>query len=130
MQTTFVTAFLELPDARTNETFIESCFQHFCKLVSTEVPIHCFLSPTFYIKYSSRLPITKRVLYSLTTLEDTFAHKDIADLDLALPAHRSPEKDTASYMKLMNAKIEFVKKAIETDYFKTPQFAVEAHNKI
>lgn len=123
MQTTFVTAFLELPDARTNEAFIETCFQHFCKLVATNVPIHCFLSPDFYIRFSSRLPVTKTVLYSFATLEDTFAHKDIADLEHALPATRSTEKDTTSYMKLMNAKIEFVEKAIRVNYFKTPQFA-------
>jgi hypothetical protein len=123
MQTTFVTAFLALKDARTDEVFIESCFQHFLKLTSTEIYIHCFLSPELYTAYSSRLPILKSVIYSITTLEDTFAHKDLEDLQYSLPAIRSTEKDTDGYMKLMNAKIEFVQKAMGTNYFKTSQFA-------
>lgn len=123
MQTTFVTAFLALKDTRTNEAFIESCFQHFLKLASTGIYLHCFLSPETYITYSYKLPILKTIIYSIITLEETFAHKDLEDIQYNLPAVRSTEKDTDGYMKLMNAKIEFIQKAIDADYFKTPHFA-------
>jgi hypothetical protein len=123
MQTTFVTAFLALKDTRTSEAFIESCFQHFLKLASTGIYIHCFLSPEIYTSYSTRLPILKTVIYSIASLEDTFAHKDLEGLQYSLPAVRSTEKDTDGYMKLMNAKIEFVQKAMEANFFKTSQFA-------
>lgn len=123
MQTTFVTAFLALKDIRTNEAFIESCFQHFLKLASTGIYLHCFLSPEIYTDYASRLPIQETIVYSLVTLEETFAHKDLEGIQYNLPTVRSTEKDTDGYMKLMNAKIEFVQKAIDADHFKTPQFA-------
>jgi len=123
MQTTFVTAFLALKEARTNEAFIESCFQHFLKLASTGMYLHCFFDPEIYTTYASRLPVKETVIYSLISLEETFAHKDLEGLRYSLPVIRSTEKDTDGYMKLMNAKIEFVQKAMETNHFKTPQFA-------
>lgn len=123
MLTTFVTAFLALKDARTDDVFIDSCFQHFLKLASTGIYIHCFLSPDLYTSYSSRLPILKTVIYSIATLEDTFAHKDLEGLQYNLPVVRSIEKDTDGYMKLMNAKIEFVQTAMDANFFKTSQFA-------
>jgi hypothetical protein len=123
MQTTFVTAFLALKNSRTTEAFSESCFQHFLKLASTGIYLHCFLSPEFYTAYASRLPIQETVIYSLATLDETFAHKDLEGLQYTLPAVRSPEKDTDGYMKLMNAKIEFVQKAMDANLFNTPQFA-------
>lgn len=123
MQTTFVTAFLALKEARTDEAFIESCFQHFLKLASTGIYLHCFLSPETYTAYASRLPVNQTVVYSLATLEETFAHKDLEGLQYRLPAVRSTEKDTDGYLKLMNAKIEFVQRAMEANLFKTPQFA-------
>jgi hypothetical protein len=123
MTTTFVTAFLALKEARTDEAFIESCFQHFLKLASTRIYIHCFLSPEFYTTYAARLPVNDSIIYSLATLEETFAHKDLEGLQYTLPAIRSTEKDTDGYMKLMNAKIEFVQKAMDANLFQTPQFA-------
>ncbi len=123
MKTTFVTAFIDLQESRSNEAFLESCFQHFLNLASTGISMYCFLSSKLYTQFASRLPTEYPIIYSILELDETFAHRDLEGLSYSLPANRSPEKDTANYMKLMNAKIDFVKRAMEVNPFQTSQFA-------
>lgn len=122
MTITFVTAFLNLQEDRPNEKSIETCIKHFVSVASSGISIVAFLSKE-YIPHveAHNLENVKCIPIELDQLETYKETKECGTLDI--PPFRSPVKDTQNFMILMNAKIEFMYKAIQYDLFHTERFA-------
>jgi hypothetical protein len=114
---TFVTAFLDLHEDRSKNKSVDYCFSHFKQLASTGIKLHVFLSKKY------ELPSSENVFVEHIELEDLTTYKETEDLQLDLPNQRSEHKDTKNFMILMNAKIEFVKRAIDSNVFGSTHFA-------
>ena len=122
MATTFVTAFLDLKEDRTKDKSTDTCFNHFLSILNTRVPIVLFLSKCFLERLkgvdTSNVTIVPIELDEL----DIYKHAVSAG-PLTLPSNRTSHHDTLNFMILMNAKIEFVHRAISINPYSTEQFA-------
>lgn len=123
--TTFVTAFLDLYEDRSQDKSVDTCFNHFSTLCSADISLVVFLSKCYMDKlHAKKAKKTKaNIHYIPIELADLETYKEAVDNPLALPESRTPHHDTLHFMILMNAKIEFVKKAIDINPFKTTHFA-------
>jgi len=124
MPLTFVSAFIDIHETRETEEQIRTRFDWFKQLVSTGMNIHLFLSKS----YSSFVEPSASVFIEYTELEDLITYKEVADLDYTVPPSntyrsKSPSKDTARFHIINNAKVELVYKAIQTDHFKSANYA-------
>ena len=113
---TFVTAFIDLHEDRSKNKSVDYCFLHFKQLASTGIKIHVFLSKDYELAPSENIFVER------IELEDLITYKETEDLDLTLPSQRSEHKDTKNFMILMNAKIELVKRAIDSNVFGSTHF--------
>jgi hypothetical protein len=121
MPTTFVTAFLDLREDRRKDKSWERCGELFQKIAATGIPIHCFISAS--VKESLQLPESPHIHYECIELEDLDTYKSIHGLEYTIPQTNTPHHDTTNFMVLMNAKTEFMQKAIEQDIHQTTHFA-------
>jgi len=117
MPVTFVTAFLDLKEDRSNDKSIEKCMKLFETLSQSDIPIHLFLSECYakYIKPRHNIYIEYIDLEELNTFKEIKNYK--------LPPNRTILHDTKNFMILMNAKIEFVTKAITLNHFNNSHFS-------
>ena len=108
MTVTYVTAFLHLNEDRPIDKSVDTCFAHFQTLIDANIPIVLFLSKIFMnrIEPSANITIVPIELGDLETYKET-------SIDCGLPPNRTDHHDTKNFMILMNAKIEFVKKAMD-----------------
>ena len=117
--TTFVTAFLDLFEDRSKDKSVATCFAHFTKLASTDIPLVVFLSK----KYADLAPIRPNVKYIYLELTDLITYSEAMAQPLKQPANHTDYHDTLNFMILMNAKIEFVHRAMAQDPFASSHFA-------
>jgi len=105
---TYVTAFLALSEDRKTLNSFDTYVSHFKKLAETGVNIILFLNKacTWSCDY-----INVHVEY--VELDELSAYVT----DVSLPPIRTVEKDTINYLILMNAKPEFVYRAIQSNIF-------------
>lgn len=122
---TFVTAFLNIYETPFLNKDIEWRFRHFKKIAETGIPISAFVSPdcrTVMEETMTRYPNVKVVEY--IDLKDTWTYGICTSVEnLELPNSRNEAKDTKEYIILMNAKTEFLKRAIEANLWQTHHFA-------
>ena len=111
--TIFVTAFIDLKEDRSQEKSAETRCAHFRNLAATGIPIYLFMSRCYQEMYNRIVGAPENVTIEYAELEDLDTYKDIAGTDYGLPAKRTPHKDTANFMILMNAKTEFMHMAME-----------------
>lgn len=116
---TFVTAFLDLGEDRSKDKSVDTCFLHFSKLVESGISIVAFVSSVYLerITPSPNLHVLPLELHELET------YKESVREPCALPESRTDYHDTLHFMILMNAKIEFVHRAIEHNPFQSSHFA-------
>lgn len=112
---TFVSAFLDLEEDRPVDKSVERYFDLFNVLQSTGIRFHLFLSPKFRGKVQLRNGIIEYI-----SLKDLDTHKVAAE---GLPETRNESHDTRNFLILMNAKTEFVRRAIESQMHETTHFA-------
>ena len=105
---TFVSAFLDLSEDRTALRSFETYMNHFKKLAETGVNIHLFLNRacTWYEPFPN-----VHVEYIEFTELSTYV------TEASLPAVRTIKKDTFNYFILINAKPEFVARAIQSNIY-------------
>lgn len=116
MTVTFVTAFMNLydtPNAK-NKTY-EYRIRQFNQLNATGIRIHVFVSP----EYRDDVTVTNGVIETLS-IEDLHLYKISPQ---GLPDNRAEEKDTRNFLILMNSKIEFIKRAIESTCHTSSHYA-------
>jgi len=118
-RTTFVTAFIDLGETRTDP---QAYLDQFMKLARTGIPIHLFVSYS-YIPLLLCLQPFQNVYVDPINLEQLELYKALAQHRLPLPAQRTVAKDTRNFMILMNAKVELVDSAIRLNHFGTDQYA-------
>lgn len=125
-KTTFVTAFLDLNEDQSKNKSPEKRFKHFNDMATVEgLPICLFVSGKFYEEASKMIKDHKNIyLMPVIELMDTWTYSTINEQsNLQLPEIRTDYKDTQNFLILMNAKIEFVAKAIQVNPFNTSHFA-------
>ena len=106
----FVSAFLDLHEDRSKDKSVATCFNHFKNLASSGIPILLFLSKSYEEDYRKLdVPNVRMEFMELDQLQTFY---DVP-ADAPLPANRTEHHDTRNFMILMNAKIEFVKRALD-----------------
>ena len=118
MTITYVSAFLDLREDRSNDKSVDTCFGHFQTLAESGIQILVFLSK----QYEHRIPQMPNLQFQYMELEDLELYKTLPK-DVRLPDHRTPHHDTRNFMILMNSKLEFVKRAIDLNPFGTEHYA-------
>jgi hypothetical protein len=104
----FVSAFLDLNEERVKEKSVEKYLELLNQLIATGISLHLFISP----KFADKIPLANDSLFvEFIDLEDLDIYKMVSK-EISLPPQRNPTKDTLNYMILMNAKMEFVKRAM------------------
>jgi len=111
LETLFVSAFLDLHEDRSKDKSVATCFQHFKTLASSNIPILLFLSKSYEEEYR-KLGSLPNVRMEFMELEQLQTFYDVPENTL-LPSNRTAYHDTRNFMILMNAKIEFVKRALD-----------------
>jgi len=123
---TFVSAFLDLREDRSNDKSVDRCFSLFERLAASHLSICLFVSPSLYDRAAvlrAQYPTTLYVMPS-TELEDLWTHRTVSSIaEVSLPEERTSYHDTTAFLTLMNAKIEFVAKAMKSNPFGTSHFA-------
>ena len=111
MPITFVSAFLDLSEDRKGLRTRDMYISHFKKLADTGINIHLFLNEA------------SRCVYDIFSLYSNI-YIEWIELDVlksftvgSLPTLRNIEKDTVNYLIIMNAKPEFVYRAIQRNVF-------------
>jgi len=114
---TFVSAFLDLSEDRTALRSAEVHFAHFKKIADTGINIHLFLNERCR-SWQNELSLYRNVYIEYIELEDLGSYTPAA----TLPSVRNVTKDTLNFMILINAKPEFVYRAIQTNHFSTSSY--------
>lgn len=122
-KTTFVTAFIDLEEDRSKTRSPETCVEHFRHLVLTGIPIHLYVSPSYYSLVEPVISTAANVYVEKISLQELELYKDLSGQSYEIPGQRADYKDTVHFMILMNAKTELVHTASCTNHFGTPQFA-------
>lgn len=115
MEVTFVSALLDLDEARPVDKSLERYLALFETLQSSGIRLHLFLSP----RYRGRVHLRNGIIEYLS-LSDLETPKRAPS---GLPPHRNEQHDTRNFLCLMNAKTELVRRAIESQMHTSTHFA-------
>ena len=109
--TLFVTAFIDLKEDRSNEKSVPVRLNHFQHIASSGIPILLFLSKSYEEEYRNTcsFPNVRIVFLEFEELE-TY---NCVPENINLPPNRNVHKDTRNFLILMNAKSEYIKRAID-----------------
>lgn len=111
--TTFVTAFLDLGEDRSKDKSVDHCFGLFSKLADTGIKLHLFLSKCYQEKYDALVGHRENVFIENIELNELEIYHDVETVNYGLPSVRTDHHDTKNFMILMNAKTEFVFRAMQ-----------------
>jgi hypothetical protein len=129
--TTFVSAFMNIYETPFQNKDLEWRFMQFRKLCQTGIPLAVFCSRDCEDYFRSDI-LTKYpnvLLLDVLDLSDTWTYKTYDKVQretnnsVELPNTRNPAKDTQEYLLLMNAKTEYIIKAVEKNPFNSSHFA-------
>jgi hypothetical protein len=104
---TFVSAFI---DIHSTVKSVEHRMRLFRHLADSGISIHLFLSPSFSDQYTAIIGKRTNVVVEFIELDDLKTFHEIDGLTYKVPASDNPQKDTAAYHIVQNAKIEFVER--------------------
>lgn len=131
MPTTFVTAFMNIYETPFQNKDLEWRFAQFRKLCQTGIPIVAFCSRDCedYFRTNILTQYPNVLLLDILDLSDTWTYKTYekvqkdTDNSVELPNTRNDAKDTKEYLLLMNAKTEYIVRAIEQNPYQSSHFA-------
>lgn len=115
MTVTFVSAFLNLKEDRPVDRSLDTHIDLFNRLQSSGIRFHLFLSPEF----RGRVHLQNGIIEYLS-LEDLETYKNAPSGE---PDRRNTLHDTRNFLILMNAKIELVKRAMESKMHPSTHYA-------
>lgn len=104
---TFVSAFIDIGSTVKSAEHRMLLFKH---LADSGISIHLFLSSSFSDQYNALVGLRRNVHVDFVELEDLKTFQEISGLTYTVPTSNNPEKDTANYHIVQNAKIEFVER--------------------
>jgi hypothetical protein len=123
-KTIFVTALIEIDGNRFQEEKFQSVLEHFLKIASTGINLCVYASSAYYDRIKAaceELHYRNVRMMECIELADTWLSAMVRSAQdqsqdhrsLQMPASRTSHHDTINFFTLMNAKIEFVKRAID-----------------
>jgi hypothetical protein len=118
-KTIFVTALIEIDGNRFQEEKFQDVLEHFLKMASTGINLCVYASSAYYGRIKTaceELHYRNVRMMECIELADTWfsaAVQGQAQRPLQMPAVRTIDHDTANFFTLINAKIEFVKRAMD-----------------
>ena len=122
---TFVSAFMNIYDRPYDHRDMEWRLNHFRNIADTGIHIVLYICQDyhsilfdFFQKYENIVIIVFK-----NGVRDTYAYYIYETESPTLPIHRHEQKDTANYIALMNAKIEFLYDAIQHNHWNSTHFA-------
>lgn len=120
--TLFVTALLDLGAVAPELKSVETRLAHFRTLVKTGIPLCVFTSSAFATALQELCRDCPNVhLHRVLELHDAPTYRLCEPYKAMLPATRNEVKDTAEFLTLMNAKLDFLEEAMRAH--DAPQFA-------
>jgi hypothetical protein len=110
-------------DIYKDETIEWQCNQ-FRKIAGIGFPIILFVCKNTqpYIEIL-KTEFENLVILEVVSIQDTWVYKNCENLQITLPYHRNTTKDTTDYLYVINAKSEFLNKAVEANPWKSTHFA-------
>ncbi len=108
----FVSCFINLNEDRPIDKRVETHFANAHKVIDTGVPVALFISPSYAPYLNKHFSGAKNLVVYPIEFNDLELVKACAGLSLSLPSVRNEKHDTANFLLLMNAKIEFMTRAI------------------
>jgi len=125
MKTTFVSAFLSIYDEPYQNKNIEWRLTQFRKLCDTGIPLAVICSRDCYEYIKSVIQYPNVAFLEPLDLSETWVSQiyHSVECDIELPNARNVAKDTKEYLLLMNAKTEFMKRAVEQNPWNSTHFA-------
>ena len=122
--TTFVSALIDLNEARPHGKDIDSYIKNFENLANTGLPFCIFISSSFEQKFKEKYSSYRNIYYEILNLKDLEVFKELEDVEYSRPkVIVENTKQTTNYNIMNNSKIEFIKRAIDKDIYKTNQYA-------
>jgi hypothetical protein len=106
----YVSAFIDLNEDRSTYRIFEKSLELFKNITDSSIKMICFVSThlkDYFVSGSSNIQ------FVFIDLEDLDTYKFVKQFNVLLPSHRNKIKDTLNFLILMNAKTEFIKKAME-----------------
>ncbi len=123
---TYVTSLIDIYDKPVNGRSLDWRFEHFEKLVKSNIPICLFISQKYYDYFNEKLiNLSQNYILDINILDfnNSFIYNIVNNnSNLLLPNNRNHEKDTKEYMILMNQKIEQIKLTIDKNPFNSNYF--------
>lgn len=122
---TFVTAFLKIKENEAKDRPFTLNLGFFTKLVSTGIRLHIFITEDL-LPLVSAVPGVEKCILELIKFDDLECYQTRKQ---SLPASRTDGHDTGGFLVVQNAKIEIVKRAIDsgkhqTNYFSWIDFSI------
>jgi hypothetical protein len=116
--TLFVTALLDLGVVAPELKSVETRLDHFRTLVKTGIPLCVFTSSAYVTAIQDICRDCPNVhLHRVLDLHDTPTYRLCEPYKDSLPATRNTVKDTAEFLMLMNAKLDFMDEAAQAHEF-------------
>mgnify|MGYP006314278997 CR=1 FL=1 len=115
--TIFVTCYVDFREDRGTDRKFETNLQHFSNTVRSGINLHVFVSENLYDQVMA-LPGVRNcphIVVETITLEELECYQHAPG---QLPDHRTTHHDTAKFLILQNAKVEIVKRAIDSGRYK------------
>lgn len=109
----FITALIDLNEDINREKSIDRYIDLFMQLVNTNIKIVSFVSGSLINRLKERTITNRNVILVSIDIEDLDTYKEVINNNVSLPQERNHSKDTFRYMVIMNAKIEFIYRAIQ-----------------
>ena len=122
MPVTFVSAFIDLKEDRSKDKSPERCMTLFRQLAECNIRLHLFLSASFREMFEEVCGTRPNVHVQYIELEDLTTYKEVDGISM-LPPVRTEHHDTKNFLILMNAKIEFIYRAMEAAHFPATHYA-------
>ena len=122
--TTFVTALIDLSEDRPTGKDSTTYLNNFKPLADTGLPFHVFISSSFEEGFKNQYSEFSNIHYDVINLNELETFRELDEIEFTKPAVIiEDKKQTLNYNILMNAKIEFVHKAIASNKHNLEQFA-------
>jgi hypothetical protein len=120
---TFVTSFTDIyKEKQFEDKTVEWRINKFIDIAQTGINIHLFLDIDLN-KYEEEIKKFENVYIEYFNINECWAYHCCKELEFTLPNTRNELKDNKEFMVIINSKAEFLKKAIDNNYWKSTHFA-------
>jgi hypothetical protein len=123
---TFVTSYINIYETHYDNRDVEWRTRHFSDIMKTGIQLYVFISPEYeevMTEISKDYPNVILKTIDFKSMETCTDAMNLQPGTWDLPSYRNEGKDTNEYILLMNAKTEFLKKAIDVNHWGSTHFS-------